>query len=194
MRIYDITEPLKHKETNTSFKGKRQIVERMLKKTEKIPSMQGYSKYNDRFFFVDGHRAFSYDTDMEMRESESPLQIESLVKKVKVSNQITISREYVEYFCKKYKGLPFKPMVIEDDGFFLGFNPKYLLDAIKFSNSEVFYYQRENTLFENSNSKNTLSSPIIQKDENGNVITLTCPVNITKQVEDYESSLDYIEV
>ena len=191
MRIYGITETLDRKTTNTTDKGRKQIVTRMINKVTSS-NMKGYSSYNEQYAFLDGHRVFLYNDSLGVKESEKPIDLKILFSNIHLEDEITIPREYVEYFSKKKKdGWFYKPMVVEEDGFFLAFNPSFLLDAIKFSNSETFYFDKE--MNRGKTLLNFLISPLYQKDEQGNIVTVTLPVNIENGIDDYERSLDYIE-
>lgn len=191
MRIYEIQEVLKKKNTNTTDKGRKQIIERMLNKTSD-KNMKGYSHYNNQYAFLDGHRVFLSHTTLGVEESEHPFNIDPLFK-VDLEEEIIIPREYVEYFAKKKKdGWFYKPMVIEKDGFFVAFNASFVLDAIRFSNSEKFYFSKRH--YTTKQVDNFLISPLFQKDEKGEIITVTLPVNIKNGIDDYERSLNYIEI
>lgn len=192
MRIYEIQEVLEKKRRNTTNKGRRQIITRMINKVQ-TSNMKGYSSYKDKYVFLDGHRVFFSQDSLGIEESEKPINLDSLLENIRFQDEIIIPTEYVEYFAKKKKeGWFYKPMVVEEDGFFLGFNPNFLLDAIRFSNSEKFYFDRKSNV--EKKNLNYLISPLYQKDEQGNIITITLPINLGNGIDDFERSLDYIEI
>lgn len=194
MRIYGITEELKPKKINTTDKGRKQILTRMMKPLVD-QSMKGYSLIDKRYGFLDGHRIFIGDSNFEFEESCLPFHLEQIVKEEKKENQeysIKINREYIEYAIKNiWKDSNRQPLVVEDDGYFLAFNPRFLLDSIKWSGSEVFFYNRNNN--RSKAAKNCLTSPIFQYDDKGNLVTVTLPIYLNN-IDKYETSLDYLEL
>lgn len=204
MRIYGVTEELEKVKTNTTDKGRKQIVNQMIKKVDnKYPNMNGYSIVNNRYAFLDGHRVFIYDTDLDIKASENPYNINGMLNLDNLEGKITIPRAYVEYIYKANKDLrPYYPMVVEDDGFYFAFNPKYLLDAIKFSNSETFYYEQKERRYSTNvfdfnsldNDERYLKQPLFQKNKNGDITTVILPVSLKDHVEEYDSRLDFLDI
>lgn len=194
MRIYGITEHLPRKVTNTTDKGKKQILNKMINHlSPSCKDMDGYSIYKDKYCFLDGHRVFISNNSLGFKASSKQFILDKMFEEI-TDSEITIPREYVEYLKKELLKDYRKPMVIEDDGFFIAFNPGFLLDAIKFSNSETFYYSKVNGISNQLKEYPTLHRPLFQKDENGNVITVTLPVTIDPLIDDFERSLLYIEI
>ncbi len=194
MRIYGITEQLPRKVTNTTDKGKKQILNKMINHlSPNCKDMDGYSLYGDKYCFLDGRRVFISNTDLGFKASDKQFQLDKMFEE-KTETTITIPREYVEYLKKELSKEYKKPMIVEDDGFFIAFNPEFLLDAIKFSNSETFYYSKEFGVSKELKEYPTLHRPLFQKDENGNVLTVTLPVIIDPMIDDLERSLLYVEI
>ena len=194
MRIYGIEEKLERKTTNTTEKGRKQIITRMINKVAHHPDMNGYSPYKNKYAFLDGHRVFISHDSLGIQESGHPFNLEKLFTNLDMESEIKIPREYVEYLKKVLSKDYKKPMIVEDEGFFIGFNPDFILDAIKFSNSETFYYSRKMAVTHNMKEVPTLHNPLFQKDEDGNIITVTLPICIDPMIDDLERSLLYVEV
>lgn len=194
MRIYGITEQLPRKETKTTDKGRKQILTKMINHLSPgSKDMDGFSIYKGKYCFLDGHRVFISDTDLGFKASSKQFKLNNLFEE-ETESTITIPREYVEYIKKLLSKEHRKPMIIEDDGFFIAFNPEFLLDAIKFSNSETFYYSKKKGVSNWLKEYPSLHRPLYQKDANGNVLTVTLPVTIDPMIDDLERSLEYVEI
>ena len=115
------------------------IIKNMMKANKNEEIFQKAQPYRDKFAFTDGNRLFITDTDFGYGISEKPLNIEGKMKVEKL-HKIKFDLADLKIFIKENKGIKaLRPYTVDIKGKLMGFNAKYLVDAIEFSGTDEFY-------------------------------------------------------
>ena len=114
------------------------IIKNMMKANKNVEKFQKAQPYRGKFAFTDGFRLFITDTDFGYEISENPVRIEGIVN-IKKLHKIKFNLADLKIFIKENKGVKtLKPYIVDIKGELMGFNAKYLVDAIEFSGTDEF--------------------------------------------------------
>jgi hypothetical protein len=156
------------------------IIKKMLKSNQKNYNDRflGYFNVSGRFAFLDGHRVLLSDNNFGFAEDPQNVgnfkaleQIATLPADATEEIEISLAECKRQIAENKAAKNMLKPLVINCDGFRVGVNPQFAKDAIEFTGSNKFLFEKK------VNARGCNITPLYQL-TGGEVATVTLPVNI----------------
>lgn len=148
------------------------IISKLMKSTDR-PEFKKFHpfNYNDADFkgFLDGHRVFASENTFGYEEAEKPYKLEGFFKEENEMILVSVNINDLKAFIKTREKKSETPFVLESDNLKIGLNPKYLLDALSFCDTNTLYCSA------------APFAPVQAKSANGKNIALLLPVRLNNQ-------------
>lgn len=172
-----LIENLQEKTAKESGKSSQLSVIKSMYRKKDTKRFSGFSEYAGNYVFSDNHRMFICKNDLGFEELKSPLNVKPYIEyDLSNAEKLEIDINDVKKFIASTKGVKNATYIFYSAaGKRCGANPQYILDAVKFSGSNIFYCNIKTSLTNDCNIK-----PYVQINPDGSINNLCLPVSLPK--------------